>query len=81
MPSRGATSAGFAPSTSVCHSTSCQRSGSEANASAAASFSKPATALSWNGTPASYAAMSSVAWTREVTRVRSTCRRRTEVSR
>ena len=32
MPSSGATSAGFCPSTSVCHSTVCQRSGSEANA-------------------------------------------------
>ena len=41
-PSSGATSAGFWPSTSRCHSTSCQRSGSEAKARAAAPFSKPA---------------------------------------
>ena len=41
MPSSGAMSAGFWPSTSRCHSTSCQRSGSEANALAAAPLSKP----------------------------------------
>ncbi len=44
-------SAGLSPSTSVCHSTSCQRSGSEANARAAAAFSKPSIAVSRNGTP------------------------------
>ena len=46
-------SAGFCSSTSVCHSTICQRSGSEAKALAAAAFSKPSTAVSWNGTPGS----------------------------
>ena len=35
MPSSGAISAGFCPSTSRCHRTSCQRSGSEAKARAA----------------------------------------------
>ena len=44
-------SAGFCCSTSVCHSTICQRSGSEAKARAAAALSKPSTAVSWNGTP------------------------------
>ena len=53
-------SAGFWFSTSRCHSTSCQRSGSEANALAAAPPSKPATAVSVNGTPGSYGVMSPV---------------------
>ena len=53
MPSSGATSAGFCPSTSVCHSTSCQRSGSDAKARAAAALSNPSTAVSRNGTPGS----------------------------
>ena len=53
-------SAGFWFSTSRCHSTICQRSGSEANALAAAPPSKPATAVSVNGTPGSNGVMSSV---------------------
>ena len=57
-------SAGFWPSTSRCHSTSCHRSGSDANALAAAPLSKPATAVSWNGTPGSNGVMSSVVWSR-----------------
>ena len=44
-------SAGFCSSTSVCHSTSCHRSGSEANARAAAAFSKPSIVVSRKGTP------------------------------
>ena len=74
-------SAGLSPSTSVCHSTSCQRSGREANAFAAAALSKPSTAVSTNGTPGSKASMSSVVCSRAVARMRSTCRRRTEVRR
>ncbi len=81
MPSSGAMSAGFWPSTSRCHSTSCQRSGSDANAFAAAPLSKPATAVSWNGTPGSKGVMSSVVCSRWPTRTRSTCSRRTAVSR
>ncbi|CAM3469563.1 hypothetical protein NODU109028_18555 [Nocardioides dubius] len=81
MPRIAATSAGFWPSTSVCHSTSCQRSGSEANAFAAASFSKPSMAVSRNGTPGSKASMSSVVCSRALPRIRSTCRRRIAVSR
>ena len=46
-------SAGFCCSTSVCQSTICQRSGSEAKALAAVALSKPSTAVSWNGTPGS----------------------------
>ena len=53
-------SAGFCPSTSVCHSTICQRSGSEANARAAAAFSKPSIAVSRNGTPGSNGVRSSI---------------------
>ena len=60
MPSSGAMSAGFWPSTSRCHSTICQRSGSDANAFAAAPPSKPATAVSANGTPGSYGVRSPV---------------------
>ena len=74
-------SAGICPSTSRCHSTSCHRSGSEANARAAAPLSKPATAVSWNSSPASYAAMSSVGRVRASDRTRSMCRRRRAVSR
>ena len=74
-------SAGLSPSTSVCHSTSCQRSGSEANAFAAAALSKPSTAVSRNGTPGSKASMSSVVWSLAPARNRSTCSRRTEVRR
>ena len=65
MPSSGATSAGFWPSTSVCQSTSCQRSGSEANARAAASLSNPSTAVSRNGTPGSNGVRSSVVCSRD----------------
>ena len=65
IPSSGATSAGFWPSTSVCHSTSCQRSGSEAKARAAAAFSKPSTAVSRNGTPGSNGVRSSVVCSRD----------------
>ncbi len=53
-------SAGFWFSTSRCHSTSCHRSGREANALAAAPPSKPATAVSVNGTPGSNGVRSSV---------------------
>ncbi len=81
MPSSGAMSAGFCPSTSRCHSTSCQRSGSDANACAAAPVSNPATAVSLNGTPGSNGVMSSVVCSRCPARTRSTCRRRTAVSR
>ncbi len=81
MPSSTATSAGFCPSTSVCHSTACQRSGSEAKARAAAAFSKPSTAVSRNGTPGSNASMSSVTCTFAAARNLSTRRRRTAVSR
>ncbi len=48
-PSSGATSAGDWPSISVCHSTACQRSGSLANAFAARDRSRPASAVSLNG--------------------------------
>ena len=81
MPSSGATSAGFCPSTSVCHSTVCQRSGRDANARAAAAFSNPSTAVSRNGTPGSNGVRSSVVCSREPARILSTCSRRTAVSR
>ncbi len=81
MPSSTATSAGFCPSTSVCHSTACQRSGSDAKAFAAAAFSKPSTAVSRNGTPGSKGSRSSVGCTRAFARIRSTWSRRMAVSR
>ena len=81
MPSIGAMSAGFCPSTSRCHSTSCQRSGREANARAAASLSKPSTAVSWKGVPGSNGVRSSVVVSLAPARILSTCSRRTAVSR
>ncbi len=69
MPSIGAMSAGFWPSTSRCHSTSCQRSGSEANALAAAPLSNCSTAVSWKGTPGSNGVMSSVVVSRDWARI------------
>ncbi len=74
-------SAGFCCSTSVCHSTICQRSGSEAKAFAAAAFSKPSTAVSWNGRPGSNGVRSSTGRSRDPARILSTWSRRTAVSR
>ncbi len=74
-------SAGFWPSTSRCHSTSCHRSGSDAKAFAAAPLSKPATAVSRKGTPGSKGVMSPVVCTRWLERILSTWSRRTAVSR
>ena len=81
IPSRGAMSAGFWFSTSRCHRTSCQRSGSEAKALAAAPPSNPAIAVSVNGTPGSYGVMSPVVVSFWLLRILSTCSRRTAVSR